>query len=71
MLISMLFRSLGGVVICVQTVAVGYLSMMRPFFVVARLVVFGGLAMVLGCVFMVLRGFVMMIDVVFGHGILS
>lgn len=71
MLISMVFGSLVGVVICVQAVAVGDLSMMRPFFVVARLMMFGGLAMVLGCVFMVLRGLMMMIDVVFGHGILS
>jgi hypothetical protein len=39
--------------------------------VVTVLVVFGGSVVVLGRVFMVLRGFVMMIDVVFGHGILS
>ena len=50
---------------------VGYVSMMCAFFVVAVLMMFGGGAVVFGRVFMVLRGFVMMIDVVFGHGILS
>jgi hypothetical protein len=59
------------VVLRVQSVAVGCVGMMRALFVVAILVVLGSCAMVLGRVFMVLRGFVMMIDVVFGHGILS
>jgi hypothetical protein len=45
--------------------------MMRRLFVITVLEVFGGGVVVLGRVFMVLRGFVMMIDVVFGHGILS
>jgi hypothetical protein len=71
MLISMVFCGLGGVMLRVRSVAMGCVSMMRAFFVVTVLVVFGGGAMVLGRVFVVLRGFVMMIDVVFGHGILS
>ena len=71
MLISMMFCGLGGVMLRVRSVAMGCVSMMRAFFVVTVLVVFGGGAMVLGRVFVVLRGFVMMIDVVFGHGILS
>jgi hypothetical protein len=31
----------------------------------------GGCFVVLSCVFMVFRGFMMMVNVVFGHGILS
>jgi len=54
----------------VQSVAMGHLSVMRSFVMVARFMMFGG-AMMLGRVFMMLRGFMMMIDVVFRHGILS
>jgi hypothetical protein len=55
----------------VQSVAMGHLSVMRSLVMVARFMLFGGGAMMLGRVFMMLRGFVMMIDVIFGHGILS
>jgi len=71
MLIGMVLGCLGGVVLGVQTVTVRCVSVVRAFFVVALLVVFGRRAVVLGGVFMMFRGFVMMIDVVFGHGILS
>ena len=71
MLIGMVFGRLGGVVVCVQTVAVGYLGMMCSFLVITGLVVFCGSAVMLGRVFVMLRGFVMMVYVVFGHGILS
>jgi hypothetical protein len=71
MLIGMVFGSLGSVVIGVQRVPVGRVGMMRCLFVVAILMMLGGGAVVPGRVVMVLRGFVMMIDVVFGHGILS
>jgi hypothetical protein len=39
------------------------MSVVPGLFVIACLVMFGGCAMVLGCVFMVLRGLVMMINV--------
>jgi hypothetical protein len=71
MLVGMVFGSLGRMVIGVQRVAVGCVSMMRCLFVGAVLMMFGGGAVVFGRVVMVLRGLVMMIDVVFGHGILS
>ena len=71
MLISMLLRSLGSMMASVQSVAMGYLGMMRSLMMVPRLMLLGGGAMVLCRVFMMLRGFVMMIDMVFGHGILS
>jgi hypothetical protein len=71
MLVGMVFGSLGSMMIGVQRMAVGRMSMMRRLFVGAVLMVLGGGAVMLGRVFMVLRGFVMMIDVVFGHGILS
>lgn len=58
-------------VVRLQTVAMSYVRMMRAFLVVARLMMFGGSAVMLGRVFMMLRGFMMMFDVVFGHGILS
>jgi hypothetical protein len=45
--------------------------MMRCLLMMAALMMLGGGAVVLGRVFMVLRGFVMVIDMVFGHGILS
>jgi hypothetical protein len=71
MLIGMVFCSLGCVMLRVRSMTVGRVGMVRAFFVVTVLVVFGGCTVVLGRVFVVLRGFVMMIDVVFGHGILS
>jgi hypothetical protein len=71
MLIGMMLRSFGSMMPSVQPVAVRYLSVMRSLVVVSRLMLLGGGAMVLGRVFMMFRGFVMMIDVVFGHGILS
>jgi hypothetical protein len=71
MLVGMVFGGLRRVMFRVQSVAVGCVSVMRALFMVAILVVFGGRAVVLGRVFVVLRGFVMMIDVIFGHGILS
>jgi hypothetical protein len=71
MLIGMVLGGLGGVVLGVQTVTVCRVSVVRGFFVVAFLVVLGRCAVVLGGVFMMFRGFVMMIDVVFRHGILS
>jgi len=71
MLIGMLFGSLGSMMARVQPVAMCYLGMMRSLVVVPRLMMLGGGAMVLRRVFMMLRGFVMMLDVVFGHGILS
>jgi hypothetical protein len=71
MLVGMVFSGLRSVVLRVQSVAVGCVRVMRRLFMVAILVVFGGGAMVFRRVFMVLRSFVMMIDVVFGHGILS
>jgi hypothetical protein len=51
--------------------AVGGVGMMRCLLMMAALMMLGGGAVVLGRVFMVLRGFVMVIDMVFGHGILS
>ena len=71
MLVGMVLGGFGSVMLCVQGVAVCYVSVMRGFFVIAVLMVFGGSPMMLGRVFMMLRGFLMMIDVVFGHGILS
>lgn len=71
MLVSMVFCGLGGVVLRMQMMAVGRVRMMRRLLVVTVLVMFGGSPVMLGRVFVVLRGFVMMIDVVFGHGILS
>lgn len=71
MLIGMVLGGLGGVVLGVQSVTVRCVSVVCAFFVVALLVVFGRCAMVLGGMFMMFRGFVVMIDVVFGHGILS
>jgi hypothetical protein len=71
MLIGVMFGGLGGVMVRMQRMAVGRVGMMRTLFVVTVLMVFGGSAVMLGRVFMVLRGFVMMINVVFGHGILS
>jgi hypothetical protein len=67
----MMLRGFRSMMACVQSVAMGYLGMMRSLVVVPRLMMLGGGAMVLGRVFMMLRGFVMMIDVMFGHGILS
>lgn len=71
MLVGMVFGSLGSMVIGVQRMAVGGVSVMRRLFVVAVLMMLGGGAVVFRRVVMVLRGFMMMIDVVFGHGILS
>jgi hypothetical protein len=71
MLIGVVFGSLGSMMIGVQRMSMGRVGMMRRLVVVAVLLMLGGGAVVLGRVFMVLRGFVMMIDVVFGHGILS
>jgi hypothetical protein len=71
MLIGMVFGRFGSMMFRMQRMAVCGVSMMRRLFVIAVLVVFGGSMVVLGRVFMVLRGFVMMFDVVFGHGILS
>ena len=71
MLVGMMFCGLGGVMVRMQRVAVGRVGMMCTLFMITVLMVFGCSAVVLGRVFMVLRGFVMMIDVVFGHGILS
>jgi hypothetical protein len=71
MLVGVVFGSLGGIMIGMQRMAVGRVSMMRPFMVIAVLMVLGGGAVVFGGVFMMLRGLVVMIDVVFGHGILS
>jgi hypothetical protein len=71
MLIGMVLGGLGGVVLGVQAVTVCCVSVVRALFVVALLVVLGRRAVVLGGMFMMFRGFVMMIDVVFGHGILS
>jgi hypothetical protein len=51
--------------------AVGRVGVMRRLLMVAALMMLGGGAVVLGRLVMVLRGFVMVIDVVFGHGILS
>jgi hypothetical protein len=71
MLIGMVFGGFRSMVACVQSVAMGYLGVMRSLVVVPRLMMLGGGAMMLGRVFMMLRGFLMMVDVVFGHGILS
>jgi hypothetical protein len=71
MLVGMVFCCFGCVMIGVQRVAVGYMGMMGALFMVAVLVVFCGGAVMFGRVFMVLRRLVMMVDVVFGHGILS
>jgi hypothetical protein len=71
MLVGMVFCGLGRMVLRVQCMAVGGVGMMRRLLVIAALMMLGGGAVVLGRVFMVLRGFVMVIDMVFGHGILS
>ena len=71
MLIGVMFGGLCGVMVRMHSMAVGRVGMMCTLFMITVLMVFGGSAVVLGRVFMVLRGFVMMIDVVFGHGILS
>jgi hypothetical protein len=71
MLIGMVLRGFRSMMPSVQSVAMRYLGMMRSLVVVPRLMMLGGGAMVLGRVFVMLRGFVVMIDVVFRHGILS
>ena len=71
MLIGMVLCGFRSMMPGVQSVAMRYLGVMRSLMMVPRLMLLGGGAMVLGRVFMMLRGFVMMIDVVFGHGILS
>jgi hypothetical protein len=71
MLIGMVLGSLGSMMACMQSVAMRYLGMMRSLVMVPRLMLLGGGAMMLRRVFMMLRSFVVMIDVVFGHGILS
>ncbi len=71
MLIGMVLGSFRSVMACVQSVAMRHLGMMRSLLVVPRLMLLGGGAMMLGRVFMVLRSLLVMIDVVFGHGILS
>jgi len=67
----MVLGGFGSVMAGVQSVAMRYLGVMRSLVMVPRLMMLGGGAMVLGRVFMVLRGFMVMIDMVFGHGILS
>jgi hypothetical protein len=59
------------VVFRMKSVAVRGMGMMRGFFVVAVLVVFRRGAMVPGCMFVMFCCFVVMLDVGFGHGILS
>ena len=71
MLIGMMLCGLRSVMASVQSVAMRHLGVMRSLMMVPRLMMLGGGAMVLGRVFMMIRGFVMMVDVVFGHGILS
>jgi hypothetical protein len=71
MLIRMVLRGFRSMMVSVQPVAMRHLGMMRSLLVVPRLMMLGGGAMVLGRVFVMLRGFLVMIDVVFGHGILS
>jgi|HubBroStandDraft_3_1064219.scaffolds.fasta_scaffold40028_2 hypothetical protein len=71
MLIGMVFGGFRSMMVCVQTVAVRYVSVMGALVMVAVLVMLGGCFVVLSCVFMMLRGFMMMVNVVFGHGILS
>lgn len=71
MLVGMVLGSFGSMMAGVQSVAMRYLGVMRSLVMVPRLMMLGGGAMMLRRVFMVLRGFVVMIDMVFGHGILS
>ncbi|HMK71635.1 MAG TPA: hypothetical protein VK442_11745 [Xanthobacteraceae bacterium] len=54
---------------CVQVVTMRYLGMMRGLFMIARLVMLSGFAMVLGGFFVMMRGlFVMLVDLVLlGH----
>jgi hypothetical protein len=62
---------LGGVLVMlhgVQVVAMRDVGMMRGLFVIARLMMLRRLAMVLGRMFMMMRGLLMMlVDVVTGH----
>lgn len=58
----MMFRGLFGVLLGLHVMAVRHVRMVPGLFVIAGLVVFGSRAMVLGGVFMMFRGFQMMID---------
>lgn len=71
MVIRMVFRGFRSMMARVQSVAMRDLGMVGSLVMIPRLMMLGGGAMVLGRVFVVLRGFLVMVDVVFGHGILS
>lgn len=66
--VRVMFGSFFRVVLGLQVVAMGRMSVMRAFLVIACLVMFGGSAVVLRSMFMVLCGFVMMINVCIRHG---
>jgi hypothetical protein len=59
------FRGLGGVVSRVRVVTTRRVGVMGCFLVVAGFVVPGGLAVMVGCVFMVLGGFPMVLSGLF------
>jgi hypothetical protein len=67
-LLRVLFRRVFVVLGGVQGMPMGHLGVVRGLFVIAPLVVFGGLAMVLCRVLMVVRSFlVVFMDVMTGH----
>jgi hypothetical protein len=71
MLIGMMLRRFGSMVFSVQAMTVGHVGMVGALMVVALLVVLGGGSMMFGGVIVVIRGFSVMVNVVFGHGIPS
>jgi len=68
-MIRVAFGGFGGMVVRMQAVAVGDVSVMRAFLVVVLFVMLRGFTMVLGRCLMVLGGFAMMIGDFVVHGI--
>lgn len=71
MLIGMLLGRFRSMVLGMQTMTVCHMGMVGALMVIAVLVMLGGGSMMFGGVIVVIRGFSVMVDVVFGHGILS
>jgi hypothetical protein len=65
---GVVFAGLFGMMRGVVEVAFGDVPVVARFFVIARLMVFGGRAMMLGGAFVVLRCLAMMICCFLGHG---
>lgn len=70
-LLGVMLAGLAGMVCGMRGVAVGRMGVMARLFVMVRLMMLGGLAMMPGSVLVVLgRGAMMLDDLVFGHVIL-